>query len=115
MRSRWGWLRPGHLGSEADRATFRTLHTASLAAPPLRAGLTEASARASPSGTCASCSARPPSRSPTPSGCWRGTAGTTTTRRRPPGLAAPVVSDGGTSVGDPSDISCGDPGARCGT
>ena len=44
MRSRWGWLRPGHLGSEADRATFRTMHTASLAGPPLRSGLTEAAA-----------------------------------------------------------------------
>jgi len=29
------------LGSSADRATFDTLHTASLAAPPLREGLTE--------------------------------------------------------------------------
>ena len=28
--ARWRWLRPGHLGTEADRATFRTLHTASL-------------------------------------------------------------------------------------
>ncbi|HEX6249297.1 MAG TPA: histidine kinase [Nocardioidaceae bacterium] len=44
MPSRWAWLRPGHLGSEADRATFRTMHTASLAGPPLRSGLTEASA-----------------------------------------------------------------------
>jgi two-component system LytT family sensor kinase len=39
-----GWMRRGSLGTEADRATFRTLHTASLAAPPLRAGLTTASA-----------------------------------------------------------------------
>src|SRR5690242_21043608 len=31
-----------HFGSPAERATFETLHTASLAAPPLRAGLTEA-------------------------------------------------------------------------
>ncbi|WP_093262111.1 histidine kinase [Thermostaphylospora chromogena] len=31
-------------GSPAQRATFETLHTASLAAPPLRAGLTEAGA-----------------------------------------------------------------------
>lgn len=38
------WVRSGHLGSEADRATFRTLHTASLAAPALRQGLTTASA-----------------------------------------------------------------------
>ena len=37
------WRRT-HLGSEADRATFRTLHTASLASPALREGLTSASA-----------------------------------------------------------------------
>jgi two-component system, LytTR family, sensor kinase len=37
------WRRT-HLGSEADRATFRTLHTASLASPALREGLTGASA-----------------------------------------------------------------------
>ena len=35
--SSWGaLLRRGHLGTEADRATFRTLHTALLASPPLR-------------------------------------------------------------------------------
>jgi two-component system LytT family sensor kinase len=38
------WRRT-HLGSEADRATFRTLHSASLASPALREGLTEESAR----------------------------------------------------------------------
>ena len=37
------WRRT-HLGSEADRATFRTLHTASLASPALREGLTSDSA-----------------------------------------------------------------------
>ena len=36
-----------HLGSESDRATFRTLHTASLAAPALREGLTARSAERS--------------------------------------------------------------------
>ena len=36
IRSRW-YAR--QLGSDADRATFRTLHTASLASPALRAGL----------------------------------------------------------------------------
>ena len=41
------WVRSGHLGTEADRATFRTLHTASLAAPALRSGLTRASAERS--------------------------------------------------------------------
>ena len=109
MRSRWGWLRPGHLGSESDRATFRTLHTASLAAPPLRAGLTEASA------TRSIRFLRELLRAPA--------VALTDTERllawdgryhhhaaQAPGLAAPVVSDGGPSVGDPSDISCGDPG-----
>lgn len=38
-----GWRRT-RLGSEADRATFRTLHTASLASPALRAGLSQESA-----------------------------------------------------------------------
>ncbi|GGW70667.1 signal transduction histidine kinase [Streptomyces lucensis JCM 4490] len=33
------------LGTPVERATFRTLHTASLAAPPLRAGLTADAAR----------------------------------------------------------------------
>ena len=42
-----GLLRRGHLGSEADRATFRTLHRASLASPALREGLTEDSAERS--------------------------------------------------------------------
>jgi two-component system, LytTR family, sensor kinase len=42
MGQRLGWRR--HLGTEADRTTFRTLHTASLATPALRAGLTKASA-----------------------------------------------------------------------
>jgi two-component system LytT family sensor kinase len=37
------WRRT-HLGSESDRATFRTLHTASLASPALREGLTSTSA-----------------------------------------------------------------------
>jgi two-component system LytT family sensor kinase len=108
MRSRWGWLRPGHLGTEADRATFRTLHTASLAGPPLRSGLTEASAAKS-------------------SRFLRELLGTpvvalTDTERllswdgrfqhhadQAPGLAAPVVADGGTSVGDQRDIPCDDP------
>ena len=40
----WGWLGRRHLGTGADRTTFRTLHTASLATPALRAGLTAASA-----------------------------------------------------------------------
>ena len=42
-----GIFRRAHLGTEADRAAFRTLHTASLASPALREGLTEASAERS--------------------------------------------------------------------
>ncbi|GGO90701.1 signal transduction histidine kinase [Nocardioides phosphati] len=41
---RWRRSRRSRLGGEADRATFRTLHTAGLAAPALREGLTTASA-----------------------------------------------------------------------
>ena len=43
------WLRRrrGSLGTPAERVTFETLHTASLAAPQLRLGLTEASAEKS--------------------------------------------------------------------
>jgi two-component system LytT family sensor kinase len=40
------WRRT-HLGSEVDRATYRALHTASLAAPALREGLTASSAERS--------------------------------------------------------------------
>lgn len=43
---RWR-LRLGHLGSEADRTTFRTLHTASLMTGALRTGLTVDSAERS--------------------------------------------------------------------
>ncbi|WP_028659782.1 sensor histidine kinase [Nocardioides insulae] len=46
MALRRPWRRT-HLGSEADRATFRTLHTASLASPALREGLTVESAERS--------------------------------------------------------------------
>jgi two-component system LytT family sensor kinase len=41
--SRWRWLRPGYLGTEADRATFRTLHTATSMTSALRTGLTTSS------------------------------------------------------------------------
>lgn len=43
----WLRLRRSHLGTESDRATFRTLHTASLAGPPLREGLTSLGAERS--------------------------------------------------------------------
>ncbi len=46
MRGPWPFRR-AHLGTESDRATYRTLHTASLASPALREGLTTASAERS--------------------------------------------------------------------
>ncbi|NYD43617.1 sensor histidine kinase [Nocardioides panaciterrulae] len=45
--ARWRWLRPGHLGTEADRETFRILHTASLTTTALRGGLNQRSAEQS--------------------------------------------------------------------
>jgi two-component system LytT family sensor kinase len=44
---RWRGLARGHLGGQADRATFRTLHTASLMTGALRSGLTVESAERS--------------------------------------------------------------------
>ncbi|WP_406143557.1 sensor histidine kinase [Streptomyces sp. NBC_01012] len=43
-------VRTSDVGTPVEHATFETLHTASLAAPPLRAGLTEESARRSARG-----------------------------------------------------------------
>ena len=40
----WWFARKRVLGSQADQATFRTLHAANRAAPPLRDGLNQASA-----------------------------------------------------------------------
>ncbi|MET9361057.1 histidine kinase [Streptomyces sp. NPDC006632] len=42
--------RPSDVGTPVEHATFETLHTASLAAPPLRAGLTAEAARKSARG-----------------------------------------------------------------
>src|ERR1700704_6045874 len=44
---RWRRMRPGYLGNEADRATFRTLHTATQMTSVLRTGLTTESAERS--------------------------------------------------------------------
>jgi two-component system LytT family sensor kinase len=44
MRDALRWLRPGHLGTGAQHAAFRTLHSASRTAPELREGLTSGSA-----------------------------------------------------------------------
>ena len=58
------WRRT-HLGTESDRATFRTLHRAALAAPALREGLTEHSASQA-AGHLRALLGTPRSRLPTP-------------------------------------------------
>jgi two-component system, LytTR family, sensor kinase len=107
MRSRWGWLRSGHLGTEADRATFRTMHTASLAGPPLRSGLTEVSAGKATRhlrdlvGT--------PAVALTDTErllAWEGPFGHHADQA--PALAKPVVEDGTTVVGEEEDFPCED-------
>ncbi len=110
MRSRWGWLRPGHLGSEVDRATFRTMHTASLAGPPLRSGLTEASATKAIRHLRDLLGA--PAVALTDTAhllAWEGRHQHHTDQAAR--LATPVVADGATSVGDKSQVPCDDP--RC--
>src|SRR5512145_978486 len=109
MGSPWGWLRPGHLGTQADRATFRTLHTASLAAPTLRSGVTDTSA------TKAIRHLRDLLGTPAVALtdterllAWDGRFGHHA--EQAPVLAEPVVSAGSTSVRDKSDIPCYDPG-----
>jgi two-component system LytT family sensor kinase len=108
MRSWWGWLRPGHLGTESDRATFRTMHTASLAGPPLRSGLTEASAskaiRHLHDLLGEPCIALTDTERLL---AWEGRFSHHS--EQAPGLAKPVVADGGTSVRDKLDIPCYDP------
>ncbi|HET7357183.1 MAG TPA: histidine kinase, partial [Nocardioidaceae bacterium] len=111
MVPRFRWFRPGHLGTEADRATFRTLHTASLATPALRGGLTTLSAERSLRYLRSLLGAP--------------AAAMTDTERllswdgrhhhhadQAPGLARSVVADGGTAVLGRAEIACGD--ASCG-
>ncbi len=102
------WLRKGHLGTESDRATFRTLHTASLAAPPLRAGLTAPAAERSSRFLRALLGV--PAIALTDTGnllAWDG--GYSHHEKQAVALAGPVVADGGTSVSDKKDLPCEHP------
>ena len=113
MRSRWRWLRPGHLGSESDRATFRTLHTASLAAPPLRAGLNEASATRAVRFLRELLGTPAVALSDTGSLlAWDGRFGHHADQV--PALAAPVVADGATAIGDERDVPATASSVTCG-
>ncbi len=102
------WRRT-HLGSEADRATFRTLHTASLASPALREGLTEASAERSTRHLRALLG--------TPAAALTDTSGVlhwdglgSHHRTQLPALLEPVVDHGRTRIVSRADLPCDDAG-----
>ena len=92
---------------EADRATFRTLHTASLASPALREGLTAEQRRAQhPAPAQPARHARRVALTDTarPAGLATAPASTTPTRRA--ALAATTVERGSTRVADRGDLPC---------
>ena len=98
-------FRRGHLGTESDRATFRTLHTASLASPALREGLTATSAERSIRhlrtllGTPAAALTDTSSLL-----AWDGTGNHHADQA--PRLAVLAVEHGTTRVTDPRELSC---------
>ncbi|GAA0570477.1 histidine kinase [Kribbella sandramycini] len=101
-----------HFGTPADKATYATLHTASLASPHLREGLTPAAAgKASRhlrdllgTAALAICDS---------SGvlAWDGVGGAyeSNHRRDARSLAAPTLRTGRTAVLGVHDVACGDP------
>jgi two-component system, LytTR family, sensor kinase len=107
-RGWFGWLRPGHLGTEADRATFRTLHTAALASPALRAGLTTASAERS-ARHLRSLLGAPAIALTDASGLLAWDGRFDHHAQQTARLAAPVLDDGATSVRSRGDMPCEDP------
>ena len=108
MASWFGWLQRGPLGTEADRATFRTLHTASLAGPPLRAGLTAPAAEKAVRHLKALLGA--PAIALTDADnllAWDGRFSHHAAQTV--ALAQSVVADGATSVAGRHEIPCADP------
>jgi two-component system, LytTR family, sensor kinase len=104
----WRWLRSGHLGTEADRATFRALHTVSLTASVLRKGLSRDSAEETVKHLRSLLSA--PALALTATGellAWDGRA--TQHQRHAEGLAERGVADGSTTVHAHRIFDCGDP------
>ncbi len=107
--SSWGaLLRRGHLGTEADRATFRTLHTAAQASPPLRAGLNATSAERSLKYLRALLGAPAVAMTDT-SGllAWEGSHNHHSSQ--PSIIAAGTLDNGRTVVLDGADIACAEP------
>jgi two-component system LytT family sensor kinase len=107
--SSWGaLLRRGHLGTEADRATFRTLHTAAQASPPLRAGLTATSAERSLKYLRALLGSPAVAMTDTRGLlAWEGSHNHHS--RQPSIIAAGTLDNGRTVVVDGADIACPEP------
>jgi two-component system LytT family sensor kinase len=107
--SSWGaLLRRGHLGTEADRATYRTLHTALLASPPLRMGLTPTAAERSLRHLRTLLGA--PAVAMTDTSrllAWEG--GRSHHQAQPALIAAGTLSNGRTAVVGGADVACAEP------
>lgn len=106
--SSWGaLLRRGHLGTEADRATYRTLHTALLASPPLRTGLHPAAAERALKHLRSLLGAPAVAMTDTRVMlAWEGAHGHHA--EQTVGAAATTLEHGRTTVVDGSDIACGE-------
>ena len=102
------WRRT-HLGSESDRATFRTLHTASLASPALREGLTTTSAERSIKHLRALLGTPALALTDTVGAlAWDGTG--QHHERQSAALAAATLDAGGTRSFDRGELGCEEPG-----
>jgi two-component system LytT family sensor kinase len=106
---RWRLLRPGYLGTEADRATFRTLHTATQMTSELRTGLTQMSAERCVRHLAALLGSRAVAVTDTTDTlAWHGRG-----QVHMPlvgALAERCVAEGATAVRDHRDFACGEPG-----
>lgn len=107
--SSWGaLLRRGQLGTQADRATFRTLHTASLASPPLRSGLDATSAEKSLKYLRALLGTPAVAMTDT-TGLLAWEGGPAHHSEQPAVIAAGTLTSGRTRVVDGADIECREP------
>lgn len=109
VMSSWGaLLRRGQLGTQADRATYRTLHTALLASPPLRGGLTKAAAERSLKHLRSLLGAPAVAMTDTSATlAWEG--GVTNHIKQPMSIAASTLAHGRTVVMDRREVECADP------
>ena len=109
MRARLRPWRRTHLGTEVDRATYRALHTASLASPALRGGLTRASAERGLRHLRTLLGTPAAALTDTSDVLhWDGIA--SHHQAQVPALIGPVVENGRTRVVSRADLPCDDPG-----